>query len=48
MEIVVLITFPPFLGEFDPWVGETASDNRYVTISGERYPGRYVHRSLTG
>ena len=25
---------PPYLGEFDPWVGETASDNRYVTISG--------------
>ncbi len=26
---------PPFLGEFDPWIGETASDNRFVTISGE-------------
>lgn len=25
---------PPFLGEFDPWVGETASDNRYVMVSG--------------
>jgi len=25
---------PPFLGEFDPWIGETASDNRFVTISG--------------
>jgi len=26
---------PPYLGEFDPWIGETASDNRYVTVSGE-------------
>jgi hypothetical protein len=25
---------PPFLGEFDPWIGETAADNRYVTVSG--------------
>ncbi len=26
---------PPYLGEFDPWIGETASDNRYVTVSGD-------------
>jgi hypothetical protein len=26
---------PPFLGEFDPWIGETASDNRFVTVSGD-------------
>jgi hypothetical protein len=26
---------PPFLGEFDPWIGETSSDNRYVTVSGD-------------
>jgi hypothetical protein len=29
------IYIPPFLGEFDPWIGETASDNRFVTISGD-------------
>lgn len=26
---------PPFLAEVDPWAGETASDNRYVTLEGE-------------
>ena len=26
---------PPFLAVVDPWIGETASDNRYVTLSGE-------------
>lgn len=26
---------PPYLGDFDPWILETASDNRYVTVSGE-------------
>lgn len=26
---------PPLLGEFDPFIGEAASDNRYVTVSGE-------------
>ena len=25
---------PPFLGDWDPWMMETASDNRYVTVSG--------------
>lgn len=25
---------PPFLGMVDPWIGETASDNRYVTLAG--------------
>ena len=26
---------PPFLVNVDPWVGETASDNRYVTVDGD-------------
>jgi hypothetical protein len=26
---------PPFLAEVDPWAGETAADNRYVTLEGE-------------
>jgi hypothetical protein len=26
---------PAYLAEVDPWAGETASDNRYVTIEGE-------------
>lgn len=25
---------PPFLADVDPWAGETAADNRYVTIDG--------------
>jgi hypothetical protein len=25
---------PPYLAEVDPWIGETAADNRYVAISG--------------
>lgn len=26
---------PPFLADVDPWAGETASDNRYVTVDGQ-------------
>lgn len=26
---------PPFLADVDPWAGETASDNRFVTLEGE-------------
>ena len=26
---------PPFLADVDPWAGETAADNRYVTVDGE-------------
>jgi hypothetical protein len=26
---------PPFLAVVDPWAGETATDNRYVTVDGE-------------
>ncbi len=28
---------PPYLGEVDPWLGETASDNRYVTVAGDDF-----------
>jgi hypothetical protein len=26
---------PPYLAEVDPWAGETAADNRYVTLEGD-------------
>ncbi|MCC7362610.1 MAG: hypothetical protein IT317_24225 [Anaerolineales bacterium] len=26
---------PPYLAEVDPWAGETAADNRYVTVDGD-------------
>lgn len=26
---------PPYLADVDPWIGETASDNRYVTVDGD-------------
>jgi len=26
---------PPYLDDVDPWIGETATDNRYVSVSGE-------------
>ncbi len=26
---------PPYLAEVDPWLGETAADNRYVTVDGD-------------
>ncbi len=26
---------PPYLAEVDPWAGETAADNRYVSVDGE-------------
>jgi hypothetical protein len=26
---------PPYLADVDPWAGETASDNRYVTVDGD-------------
>lgn len=26
---------PPFLSDVDPWAGETAADNRYVTVDGD-------------
>ncbi len=36
---------PPYLGEFDPWIGETASDNRYVTVRGDDIlPDMYIGR----
>jgi hypothetical protein len=36
---------PPYLGDLDPWVGETAADNRYVTVSGEdSLPDMFIGR----
>lgn len=36
---------PPYLGEFDPWIGETSADNRYVTVSGnDPFPDMYIGR----
>jgi hypothetical protein len=28
------VFIPPYLANVDPWLGETAADNRYVTVSG--------------
>ncbi len=28
---------PPYLANVDPWIGETAADNRYVTVSGNDF-----------
>ena len=25
---------PPYLDNLDPWIGETAADNRFVTVDG--------------
>ena len=41
---------PPYLADADPWVGETAVDNRYVTVSGgdllpDMYLGRFPVKS---
>jgi len=42
---------PPYMGYVDPWMGETAADNRYVTVAGDdnvpdlhlgRLPARHV------
>jgi hypothetical protein len=36
---------PPFMGEYDPWTGETASDNHFVTVSGgDDLPDMYIGR----
>lgn len=36
---------PPFLGDLDPWLGETASDNRYVAVSGaDNLPDMHIGR----
>lgn len=36
---------PPYLADVDPWIGETASDNRYVTVSGgDSLPDLYIGR----
>jgi hypothetical protein len=39
------IFIPPYLAQVDPWQGETAADNRYVTISGaDTFPDMYLGR----
>ncbi len=39
------IFIPPYLGDFDPWIGEAASDNRFVTVSGsDILPDMYIGR----
>lgn len=36
---------PPYLGDWDPWMMETASDNRYVTVSGaDKMPDMMIGR----
>jgi uncharacterized repeat protein (TIGR01451 family) len=36
---------PPYLARVDPWIGETATDNRYVSISGEdAWPDMHIGR----
>ncbi|MBN1954681.1 MAG: DUF11 domain-containing protein [Anaerolineae bacterium] len=36
---------PPYLLDVDPWMGETAADNRYVTVSGEDvFPDMHLGR----
>lgn len=37
---------PPYLVHVDPWIGETASDNRYVSIDGpnDRLPEMHIGR----
>ncbi len=36
---------PPYLADFDPWLGEAAADNRYVTVDGDdRLPDLTVGR----
>jgi len=36
---------PPFLADIDPWLGETATDNAYVSVSGaDNLPDMYIGR----
>ncbi len=30
-----IVYIPPYLADIDPWLGETAADNRYVAVSGD-------------
>jgi hypothetical protein len=37
--------FPPYLAWVDPWVGETAADNRYVAVAGDDpFPDMHIGR----
>ncbi|MCU0520523.1 MAG: C25 family cysteine peptidase, partial [Anaerolineae bacterium] len=35
---------PPYLAAVDPWIRETAADNRYVTIDGDNLPDMFLGR----
>jgi uncharacterized repeat protein (TIGR01451 family) len=36
---------PPYLAWVDPWIGETAADNRYVTVAGDDpFPDMHIGR----
>lgn len=36
---------PPYLAQVDPWLGETAADNRFVTVSGtDNFPDMFFGR----
>ncbi len=39
-----LTYLPPYLAEVDPWMGETASDNRYADLTGDLLPELRVGR----
>ncbi len=47
---------PPYMDDVDPWIGETATDNRYASVSGSdilpdmyigRFPARTAAEALT-
>jgi len=35
---------PPFLADVDPWLGETAADNRFVTFDADNFPDMLIGR----
>ncbi len=39
-----LTYLPPYLADVDPWMGETASDNRYADLTGDPLPELQVGR----
>ena len=46
------VYIPPYLADIDPWLGETAADNRYVAVSGDDilpdiHLGRFPVKTIT-
>ncbi len=46
------VYIPPYLADIDPWLGETAADNRYVAVSGndilpDMHLGRFPVKTTT-